>query len=172
MPPRAKPEKNVKYTFRFRKDGKVSFTTLIYEGVNDKGRLEFYNCQSKAWTSMRLDRFSYICRFNLYKKEAIETKEERIQKNAVKPVQIERTGPSDKELKEEELKVVETLRKLTAEQKERVRNTIGRSSDELANDILDFFSSPDDKPCKAGLYSEWIKALDCLGIKVHKAYNV
>ena len=70
---RAQPKEGFEYTFRFHKDGKTSFTTLTYEGVSENGRLVFYNKASKAFTSMRPDRFSYIHRFNLVKEKAIET---------------------------------------------------------------------------------------------------
>ncbi|MBQ7348653.1 MAG: hypothetical protein IJW47_01525 [Clostridia bacterium] len=69
---RAQPKEGIEYTFRFYKDGKVSLTTLIYDSVNDKGRLVFYNKQSGAFTTMLPNRFSYIHRFNLVRELPIK----------------------------------------------------------------------------------------------------
>ncbi len=161
MAPRAKPEANVKYTFRFRKDGKTSLVTLIYEGINNKGRLEFYNCQSKAYTSMLPDRFSYIHRFNLVKKEQIPTKEERNKVNAPKSIQVENA-----ELKvdcaKERIDIANFFSGLNEKEKELIQRTIRRSPDKLEKDMLDFYSDSPTAPYKPGLMSEWIKAQACL----------
>lgn len=161
MAPRAKPETNVKYTFRFRKDGKTSFVTLIYEGINNKGRLEFYNCQSKAYTSMLPDRFSYIHRFNLVKKEQIPTKEERIKANAPRSVQIENVE-LHVDNKKELVEIESFFRCLNDKERELIQRTIGRNVDKLEKDMLDFYSDSPTAPYKPGLMSEWIKAQACL----------
>lgn len=77
---KAQPKEGIEYTFRFYKDGKVSLTTLIYDSVNDKGRLVFYNKQSGAFTTMLPDRFSYIHRFNLVRELPVKVvpKERRL----------------------------------------------------------------------------------------------
>ena len=60
MKKRTMPEFNTEYTFRFRKGDKQNVVTLMYEGRKAKNRLEFYNKQSKGYTSMPEERFSYI----------------------------------------------------------------------------------------------------------------
>lgn len=73
MAKRVSPIKGIKYTFKFNKDGKTHLTTLSFEGQLGNGRYEFYNYESKAYTSMRPERFSYIHRFNLVSEEPIQT---------------------------------------------------------------------------------------------------
>lgn len=73
MAKRVSPIKGIKYTFKFNKDGNTHRTTLSFEGQLGNGRYEFYNYESKAYTSMRPERFSYIHRFNLVSEEPIQT---------------------------------------------------------------------------------------------------
>ena len=158
MAKRATPEKGIKYTFKFKKQDKTHFTTLLFEGMNDKGRYEFYNYQSKAYTSMPPLRFSYIHRFNLVREERVKMEIKEV------PAHLIIDNPIFENLNDQQKETLNKLRGLSPLQKNLIKAAIGRSVEELANDLELYFSSPaeEERLGKKGLWGEWNKAQTAL----------
>ena len=89
MAKRAYPEKNVIYTFRWRKGDIETYSVLEFIEELPSGRLLFWNVNYKNYTDMKPERFSYIHRWNLKSERAkvvqqvIPIKEEPVKPNNV-----------------------------------------------------------------------------------------
>ncbi len=138
MPRRAEPQYGIKYTFRFRNEKGTHFTTLLYEGVNDKGRLVFYNYTSKAYTTMPKERFSYIHRFNFVKEEPVERKITTINPNSIVDEPITNIK-DDEELTSKGKELILKMRSLNKGEREKIRVVIGREVGEFIKDLEFYF---------------------------------
>ena len=128
---KATPQYGIKYTFKFRNEEGTHYTTLLFEGRNDKGRLEFWNYESKNLTTMRDERFSYIHRFNLVREEPIE----RVIKEVPKHLIVE---PEQIELEIEKnifSSYAEKISSLTLQQKEILERELGISIEDFKKEL-------------------------------------
>ena len=159
---RAVPKYDVEYTFKFKKGDKTSYVTLTYEGINDKGRYEFYNVKAKSFTSMPFERFSYLHRFNL----AEEKPKKRIGIREVPSKLIEVKEIIN--MSEEQQKLergLAVMKGLNDAQKQRVSSAIGRSADAFIKDFERFVHA-EEGVVDGYVLSEWIEAQSCLGLKI------
>ena len=165
MGKKATPKKGIKYTFKFRNAGGTHITTLLFEGRNDKGRLEFYNYESKAYTNMRDDRFSYIHRFNLVKEEPVETIIKEVPKEEIIET-FEQIGIEDVVCTEEYTKEqINRMRNLSPLQREIIKRRIGRYPEQLADDYEKALSGNEEtfqRYLKNGIMKEWFAAQEAL----------
>ena len=132
---RAEPKKDIEYIFRFKHGNNVKKTTLIFEGINEKGRLEFFNKEAGTYTSMPPERFSYIHRFNLVSEQVV------VKKLSKQPVldkyERQRLDDIEKEKKEREEaqkfneQNLKCLKSFTEQEKTQLRKFLGFSVDEL-----------------------------------------
>ncbi len=132
MPPKAVPKEDIEYKFRFRKDNLIRISTLIYEGMNEKGRCVFFNKLSNTYTSMTLKRFAYIHRFNLISEKSIEKRPSAVELERQKARQ-ERLEEIAKERKQKEeiRKYIMQLKALNKTKKELVEKIVQRSIEEI-----------------------------------------
>ena len=155
MGKKATPQKGIMYTFRFRNEKKgVHYTTLLFEGRNDKGRLVFYNYESKAFTTMRDDRFSYIHRFNLVKEEKVEIEIKEVPKHLIDDKPTIKTKSIEEYIKE----AVEAFNKSTPEQRQKITAKVGMPAEVLLREFVKAMraSEEDFKTfLKKGIMSKW-----------------
>lgn len=163
---RAQPKEGIEYTFRFHKNGKTSFTTLTFETTNEKGRLVFYNKQSKAFTSMKPERFSYIHRFNLVREKPIETAPVQIRLKEVDPRLIEDVSiiePSNDKYAEYHF-----FKDVTPEQRKAIEETLPISYTTFLRMLKTWetFSTPAEEIAygnESGIRAQWQKACNIVG---------
>lgn len=169
MKKRREPEANVEYTFKFRSGEKVNVVTLIFEGTNAKGRFEFYNKQSKGFTSMPPERFSYIMRFNLVSQKPIEKKpsisevweqEEEKRKGQEEKEALEREKAFNKDL-------LEKFGSLNAYQRAQVEHVTSTTYDDFYKDLKKF-ASLEQLPGSfiEEMFAKILKASNILNIKL------
>lgn len=162
MARRAEPKKDIEYKFRFHKNGVTHSVVLIFENINEKGRLVFLNKKSGAFTSMTPERFGYIHRFNLMSEKPIqkqpsqiEIQQEKQRQEAIRRrVEEERLKrKAKKEEKEEIDDYIERLRTLNKDKQSEVEFCVGR----LVKDIIASLSCGHWDYTTA---SEWYKIKD------------
>lgn len=141
---RAQPQRGIIYTFRFRNEKGTHYTKLLYEGRNNKGRLEFYNYESKAYTTMPDKRFSYIHRFNLVKEEILPENKRKIPEVNPKLI-IDEPKMKNEDSAMVKNKVLTELRSLTEFERKRARIAIAKDVDDLIKDIELFFEAPESE---------------------------
>ncbi len=162
MAKRAQVQKGIIYKFRFKKDGKTHITTLLFEERNEKGRLVFYNYETGVFTSMREDRFSYIHRFNLVSETPVNMEIKQVPKEC-----IQEHEPCENELKDQENKMLDSLRSLTCQQRELVINEIKRKPEDLEKELKKLFSDTKENPIDTSrLFTEYFRAMGAIGQKV------
>ena len=168
MARRAEPKKGILYTFKFRNEKGWHYTTLLYEGINNKGRLEFYNYESKALTTMPAKRFSYIHRFNLVKEEPVKMEI----KDVAPPLIIEQPIIEENEISNQEQKILHELRSLNENERKRVRITLARETDDLIKDVEICFNTVEselDRQLFSKTMNDLIKVGNVLGKKLFSA---
>lgn len=157
---RIEPKKGIKYIFKFtnQKTGLTHPTTLIFEGVKDNGRLEFYNVETKTYTSMPDKRFSYIHRFNLVREETFERGIKEPPKTAIEDKPRVIVEDENYEL----MKAVKWLSSLSAEHKIKISQAINRPFNSFLADMKSFANSEGDNV--VGPWGDYYKALDVVGV--------
>ena len=170
MARRAVPQIGMEYTFKFRKCGLTHKTTLIFNGVNEKGRCEFFNVQSNAFTSMTPKRFAYIHRFNLTSEGPARDIERPTLKEVPRNLIEDNISITDDDVPKEAQKIIKHFRSLNQVQRVLVQKAIGRNVDNFISDLELYFASNSEEVIqrlqRQGIMLEWMRAEDALRVKL------